>query len=194
MSSRHLTIFFFTAVCGSCRCSGRSSSSSSSGRAVLDAPSPTLCVLHKKPAPDDIIRRVLLLIVDNSARPATPHSRGLRDQLQCNCVKRGYCNWWRMCSEYVRREPLMPRASVFTCEAYRNTPFCARNVSPPLKVIRLVDNIFKREGLSLRLRPYSILCCGDLKGLVECVTDAKSVDQIKKSTAKSGGIRVSAAG
>ena len=54
-----------------------------------------------------------------------------------------------------------------------------------------MDNIFKREGLSLRLRPYAILCCGDMKGLVECVTDAKSIDYIKKSTAKSGGIRVS---
>lgn len=53
-----------------------------------------------------------------------------------------------------------------------------------------MDNIFKREGLSLRLRPYAILCCGDMKGLVECVTDAKSIDYIKKSTAKSGGIRV----
>lgn len=54
-----------------------------------------------------------------------------------------------------------------------------------------MDNIFKREGLSLRLRPYAILCCGDMKGLVECVTDAKSIDYIKKSTAKDGGIRVS---
>ncbi|CAM9971620.1 unnamed protein product, partial [Laminaria digitata] len=50
----------------------------------------------------------------------------------------------------------------------------------PPEVIRLVDNIFKREGLSLRLRPYAIVCCGDLKGLVECVTDAKSIDHIKK--------------
>ncbi|CAM9548682.1 unnamed protein product [Ectocarpus fasciculatus] len=58
-----------------------------------------------------------------------------------------------------------------------------------MQVIRLVDNIFKREGLSLRLRPYSILCCGEMKGLVECVTDAKSIDHIKKFTAKSGGIR-----
>lgn len=62
---------------------------------------------------------------------------------------------------------------------------------PRTKVIRLVDNIFKREGLSLRLRPYAILCCGDMKGLVECVTDAKSIDFIKKSTAQDGGIRVS---
>lgn len=65
-----------------------------------------------------------------------------------------------------------------------------RRYPPPVKVIRLVDSIFKREGLSLRLRPYSILCCGEMKGLVECVTDAKSIDHIKKSTAKSGGIRV----
>ncbi|CAM9430624.1 unnamed protein product, partial [Hapterophycus canaliculatus] len=58
-----------------------------------------------------------------------------------------------------------------------------------MQVIQLVDTIFKREGLSLRLRPYAILCCGDMKGLVECVTDAKSIDHIKKSTVKSGGIR-----
>lgn len=70
------------------------------------------------------------------------------------------------------------------------------NLSPhgpsnmPSQVILLVDSVFKREGLSLRLRPYAILCCGDMKGLVECITDAKSVDHIKKTTAKDGGIRV----
>ncbi|CAM9468877.1 unnamed protein product, partial [Sphacelaria rigidula] len=57
------------------------------------------------------------------------------------------------------------------------------------QVIRLVDNVFKREGLSLRLRPYEIMACGDMKGLVECITDAKSIDHIKKVTIKSGGIR-----
>lgn len=58
------------------------------------------------------------------------------------------------------------------------------------KVIRLVDSIFKREGLNLRLRPYAIMGCGEMKGLVECITDAKSIDHIKKATVKSGGIRV----
>ncbi|CAM9270827.1 unnamed protein product [Ascophyllum nodosum] len=58
-----------------------------------------------------------------------------------------------------------------------------------MQVIRLVDNIFKREGLSLRLRPYAILCCGNLQGLMECITDAKSIDHIKKATLKTGGIR-----
>lgn len=70
-----------------------------------------------------------------------------------------------------------------------NPPSPLRARRPP-QVIRLVDNIFKREGLSLRLRPYAIVCCGDMKGLVECVTDAKSIDHIKKATVKSGGIRV----
>ncbi|CAM9139646.1 unnamed protein product [Choristocarpus tenellus] len=50
-----------------------------------------------------------------------------------------------------------------------------------MQVICLVDHIFKQEGLSLRLRPYSIMCCGDKCGLVECITDAKSIDHIKKS-------------
>lgn len=68
-------------------------------------------------------------------------------------------------------------------------PLLAKNTL--CQVVRLVDDIFKREGLSLRLRPYDILCCGDMKGLVECITDAKSVDHIKKATAKTGGIRVS---
>lgn len=58
------------------------------------------------------------------------------------------------------------------------------------QVITLVDDIFKREKLSLRLRPYAIVCCGDMKGMIECITDAKSIDHIKKATAKSGGIRV----
>lgn len=61
----------------------------------------------------------------------------------------------------------------------------------PDKVIRLVDSIFKREGLSLRLRPYAIMACGDKKGLVECITDAKSIDHIKKGTIRKGGMRVS---
>lgn len=60
----------------------------------------------------------------------------------------------------------------------------------PPQVIQLVDDVFKREGLSLRLRPYAIVCCGEMKGLVECVTDARSIDHIKKATVKSGGIRV----
>ncbi|CAM9247173.1 unnamed protein product [Discosporangium mesarthrocarpum] len=48
--------------------------------------------------------------------------------------------------------------------------------------IGLVDRIFKRENLPLRLRPYSILCCGDKCGLVECIRDARSIDHIKKAT------------
>jgi phosphatidylinositol kinase/protein kinase (PI-3 family) len=49
-------------------------------------------------------------------------------------------------------------------------------------VISLVDKIFKREKLRLWLRPYAIVCCGHEAGLIECLTDAKSIDDIKKRT------------
>ncbi|CAM9792626.1 unnamed protein product, partial [Phaeothamnion confervicola] len=51
-----------------------------------------------------------------------------------------------------------------------------------MQVITLCHHIFQREGLSLWLRPYSILCVGNQAGLVECITDAKSIDHIKKKT------------
>jgi hypothetical protein len=51
-----------------------------------------------------------------------------------------------------------------------------------MQVISLVDRIFKLEGLPLWLRPYSIICTGPSAGLVECITDAKTIDDIKKRT------------
>ncbi|KAG5192695.1 pi 4-kinase [Tribonema minus] len=51
-----------------------------------------------------------------------------------------------------------------------------------MQVISLVDRIWRREGLRLWLRPYAIACVGHEAGLVECITDARSVDEIKKRT------------
>ena len=39
-----------------------------------------------------------------------------------------------------------------------------------------IQDEFKRPYL----RPYSIMCVGDDAGLIECLTDCKSVDEIKK--------------
>jgi hypothetical protein len=51
-----------------------------------------------------------------------------------------------------------------------------------LQVISLVDRVWRSEGLRLWLRPYAIACVGHEAGLVECITDARSVDEIKKRT------------
>ncbi|CAM9330672.1 unnamed protein product [Chrysoparadoxa australica] len=51
-----------------------------------------------------------------------------------------------------------------------------------MQVISLVDQIFKRDGLPLWLRPYAIVAVGDKAGLVEYMQDAKSIDHIKKTT------------
>ncbi len=51
-----------------------------------------------------------------------------------------------------------------------------------VQIITLVDRVFKEEGLALWLRPYSVVCAGPDSALVECITDAKSIDEIKKRT------------
>ena len=61
------------------------------------------------------------------------------------------------------------------------------------QIISLVDKIFAARSLRLWLRPYAIVCVGHQAGLVECITDAKSVDEIKKKTPNYTNMRVSAA-
>ncbi len=51
-----------------------------------------------------------------------------------------------------------------------------------MQIITLVDRVFKEEGLALWLRPYSIVCAGPDCALVECITDTRSIDEIKKRT------------
>jgi phosphatidylinositol kinase/protein kinase (PI-3 family) len=49
-----------------------------------------------------------------------------------------------------------------------------------MQLIALLKEVFREEKLDLWLRPYEILCVGDQAGLIECVSDAKSIDMIKK--------------
>ncbi len=51
-----------------------------------------------------------------------------------------------------------------------------------MQIITLVDRVFREEGLALWLRPYSIVCAGPDSAFVECITDARSIDEIKKRT------------
>lgn len=51
-----------------------------------------------------------------------------------------------------------------------------------MQVICLVQKIFRKANLPLWLRPYAIVCAGHEAGLVECLTDARSIDHIKKRT------------
>jgi len=50
-----------------------------------------------------------------------------------------------------------------------------------LQLIYQFDQIFKTEGLPLKLRPYEIVSIGPLSGIVEMVKDAITIDSLKKS-------------
>lgn len=50
-----------------------------------------------------------------------------------------------------------------------------------MQLISLFDQIFKEAKLNLWLKPYDILATETDCGLIECVTDAMSIDSIKKS-------------
>jgi len=47
-----------------------------------------------------------------------------------------------------------------------------------------MDQIFKQKKINLWLRPYEILATGNRCGLIEVVTDALSIDSIKKKMDK----------
>lgn len=49
-----------------------------------------------------------------------------------------------------------------------------------MQLISQIDQIFKLKKLDLWLRPYEILATGQRCGLIECVSDALSIDSIKK--------------
>mmetsp|Transcript_3424 Transcript_3424/g.7131 ORF Transcript_3424/g.7131 Transcript_3424/m.7131 type:complete len:250 (+) Transcript_3424:1372-2121(+) len=50
-----------------------------------------------------------------------------------------------------------------------------------MQLISLFRQIFNEHGLPLWLRPYEIISTGPNCGLIECVTDAMSIDSIKRS-------------
>lgn len=52
-----------------------------------------------------------------------------------------------------------------------------------MQVMRLMQSIFKEEGLGdrLHLRPYNIITTGPKAGLIETVVDSRSIDHVKKT-------------
>ena len=50
-----------------------------------------------------------------------------------------------------------------------------------MQLIETIDLIFKKRNLKLKLTTYEILSTGENCGIVEFITDAMSIDYIKKS-------------
>jgi len=50
-----------------------------------------------------------------------------------------------------------------------------------MQLIEAIDQIFKTKKLSLWLFPYEIVSTGPNCGLIECISDANSIDGLKKS-------------
>eukprot|EP01102_Stenamoeba_stenopodia_P009928 TRINITY_DN2950_c0_g4_i1.p1 TRINITY_DN2950_c0_g4~~TRINITY_DN2950_c0_g4_i1.p1 ORF type:complete len:949 (+),score=178.17 TRINITY_DN2950_c0_g4_i1:889-3735(+) len=55
-----------------------------------------------------------------------------------------------------------------------------------LQMIRLMDKIWKQEGLDLRLSPYGCIATGDQEGMIEIVLNAETTANINK---QAGGFR-----
>ena len=54
-----------------------------------------------------------------------------------------------------------------------------------MQVINMLNEWFKseiHESMRPKMRPYTIMCVGGDAGLLECLSDAKSVDEVKKKT------------
>lgn len=49
-----------------------------------------------------------------------------------------------------------------------------------MQLISQFDQIFKQKKLDLWMKPYEILATGQRCGIIECATDALSIDSIKK--------------
>merc|ERR1712167_73796 len=47
-------------------------------------------------------------------------------------------------------------------------------------MIGQISELLQRQGLDLKLRPYSIVTVGDNAGLIETVADARSIDDLKR--------------
>eukprot|EP00760_Papus_ankaliazontas_P035105 PhM_4_TR7618/c0_g2_i1/m.4852/K19801/PI4KB; phosphatidylinositol 4-kinase B len=50
-----------------------------------------------------------------------------------------------------------------------------------LQLVSTIDEIWRQSNLPLRLTSYSVVVTGPDSGLIECVTDAKTIDSIKKT-------------
>jgi len=53
-----------------------------------------------------------------------------------------------------------------------------------LQVITIMDSIWNKEGLDLRMMPYSCLATGSQVGMIEVVRNAKTIHQIQKKAGK----------
>jgi len=56
-----------------------------------------------------------------------------------------------------------------------------------MQLIETIDLIFKKRKLNLKLSPYEILSTGPNCGIVEFISDALSVDYIKKKMTEVSG-------
>ncbi|XP_072040805.1 phosphatidylinositol 4,5-bisphosphate 3-kinase catalytic subunit beta isoform-like isoform X2 [Amphiura filiformis] len=56
-----------------------------------------------------------------------------------------------------------------------------------LQVLQIMDNIWKKEGLDLRLIPYRALATGDCSGFIQIVTQAETISKIQVNRAKARG-------
>jgi phosphatidylinositol-4,5-bisphosphate 3-kinase len=59
-----------------------------------------------------------------------------------------------------------------------------------LQVIRIMDSIWNREGLDLRMMPYACLATGSQVGMIEVVRNAVTVYQIQRLGGKFAAIQV----
>eukprot|EP01100_Stratorugosa_tubuloviscum_P003220 TRINITY_DN1767_c3_g1_i2.p1 TRINITY_DN1767_c3_g1~~TRINITY_DN1767_c3_g1_i2.p1 ORF type:complete len:297 (-),score=122.69 TRINITY_DN1767_c3_g1_i2:169-1059(-) len=49
-----------------------------------------------------------------------------------------------------------------------------------LQIIRLMDKVWKQEGLDLRLQPYGCIATGNMEGMIEVVLNAETTANINK--------------
>ena len=53
-----------------------------------------------------------------------------------------------------------------------------------LQVIRIMDHIWRMEGMDLRMTPYSCLATGNQVGIIEVVRNSKTVFDIQKQASR----------
>jgi phosphatidylinositol-4,5-bisphosphate 3-kinase len=59
-----------------------------------------------------------------------------------------------------------------------------------LQVIRIIDSIWRRAGLDLRMLPYSCLATGKQVGMIEVVKNAKTVMNIQRYAGRMAAFQV----
>lgn len=81
-------------------------------------------------------------------------------------------------------------------------PFCTDNIKMMIKVnddlrqdmitmqiLNVMDQLWKREGLNMRMKIYSVLATGDNQGIIEIVPNSVTISSIQKQKGKLRGVR-----